>query len=117
LLTAADMLGKASLTLGLFAVGASLDLSVARMEIKGVAIASTLKLIATPALCAILCWLLGLDHVARGCALVCAAVPGAASSYILAKQLGGDAPLMSGITTVQTLVAIVTMPLMLWMLL
>jgi malonate transporter and related proteins len=115
-LAAADMLGKASLTLGLFAVGASLDLNVARMEARIVASASALKLIATPVLAAALCWALGVDGVARGCAVICAAVPGAASAYILAKQLGGDAPLMAGITTVQTLAAMITMPLMLTLL-
>lgn len=112
-LAAADMLGKASLALGLFAVGASLDLTVARLEARAVAAASILKLIATPVLAAALCWTLGVDGVARGCAVICAAVPGAASAYILAKQLGGDAPLMAGITTVQTLAAMATMPLIL----
>lgn len=117
ILATADMLGKASLTLGLFAVGASLDLSVARMEAKAVALATAFKLIATPVLAAGLCWSLDVDGVARGCAVICAAVPGAASAYILAKQLGGDAPLMAGITTAQTLAAMVTMPVMLALLL
>jgi hypothetical protein len=117
ILSTAEMLGKASLTLGLFAVGASLDLSVAKLEAWTVALASTLKLIATPALAAVLCWSLGVDGVARACAVICAAVPGAASAYILAKQLGGDAPLMAGITTAQTLAAMVTMPAVLSVLL
>lgn len=117
ILAAADMLGKASLTLGLFAVGASLDLKVARLEAASVATASAIKLIATPVIAAILCWMFGVGGVARGCAIICAAVPGAASAYILAKQLGGDAPLMAGITTAQTLAAMATMPLMLALLL
>jgi malonate transporter len=116
-LSAADMLGKASLAMGLFAVGASLDLKVARTEASGMTVATVLKLVATPILAAVLCWALGVDGLARSCAIICAAVPGAASSYILAKQLGGDAPLMAGITTVQTLAAIVTMPLVLGLLL
>jgi predicted permease len=49
-------------------------------------------------------------------AVICAAVPGAPSSYILARQLGGDAPLMANITTAQTLAAMLTMPIMLWVL-
>jgi malonate transporter and related proteins len=116
-MAAADMLGKASLAMGLFAVGASLDLNVARVEARLVVIASALKLLATPILAALLCWVLGVDGVARGCALICASVPGAASAYILAKQLGGDAPLMAGITTAQTLAAMATMPAILWLLL
>jgi malonate transporter and related proteins len=116
-LTAAKMLGDASLVLGLFAVGASLNLAVARVEALNLTTATLLKLVATPLLAASLCWAMGLEGLARGCVLICSAVPGAASSYILAKQLGGDAELMSGITTVQTLAAMATMPLVLWLLL
>jgi hypothetical protein len=114
LLTAARMLGDASLALGLFAVGAGLDLAITRTEQRMVALASGLKLFAMPGLAAALCWSLGVDGMVRGCAIICAAVPGAASSYILAKQLGGNAELMSGITTVQTLAAMASMPLVLW---
>ena len=46
--------------------------------------------------------------------MICGSVPGASSSYILARQLGGDAPLMANITTAQTLAAMLTMPLILW---
>jgi predicted permease len=53
---------------------------------------------------------------AKVAALICAAVPGAPSSYILARQLGGDAPLMANITTAQTLAAMLTMPISLWVL-
>ncbi|HAH09527.1 MAG TPA: hypothetical protein DCL54_12905 [Alphaproteobacteria bacterium] len=114
-LVAADMLGKASLALGLLAVGSSLDLAVARLEAANVAIASVLKLLVSPVIVTLLAMPLGLGGTAFGCALICASVPGAASSYILAKQLGGDAPLMAGITTVQTLAAMLTMPLVLWL--
>jgi predicted permease len=116
ILATADMMGKASLTLGLFAVGASLDFAVARIEAHALAIACVLKLLLMPLLAFGLCLFLGVDGTARGCALICAAVPGAASSYILAKQLGGDGPLMASITTAQTLAAMFTMPLMLGLL-
>ncbi|MGQ5288271.1 hypothetical protein ACULN0_02765 [Pectobacterium actinidiae] len=39
------------------------------------------------------------------------ALPTASSSYIMARQLGGDAPLMAGIIAVQTLVAGVALSL------
>ena len=44
-------------------------------------------------------------------AVLFAALPTASSSYIMSRQLGGDAPLMAGITTLQTLLAAVTLPL------
>jgi len=46
-------------------------------------------------------------------AVLLAALPTATSAYILARQLGGDAPLMAGIISGQTLLAMVTIPLML----
>jgi predicted permease len=39
--------------------------------------------------------------------------PTSAASYILARQLGGDAPLMAGIITVQTALAMITLPVLL----
>ena len=41
----------------------------------------------------------------------CASVPAASNAYILARQMGGDAPLMAQILTVETVLAIVTMPI------
>ena len=44
------------------------------------------------------------------------AVPTAASGYTLARAMGGDAPLMATIITVQTALAFVTLPLTVWLL-
>ena len=38
-------------------------------------------------------------------------LPTAPSAYILARQLGGDARLMTGILTTQTALSIITLPL------
>jgi hypothetical protein len=40
-------------------------------------------------------------------------MPTASSAYILARQLGGDAPMMAAIITGQTLLSAITIPLML----
>ena len=40
-----------------------------------------------------------------------AALPGASTAYILARQLGGDATLMAAIVTVETALALLTLPL------
>jgi len=42
-----------------------------------------------------------------------ATLPTATSAYILARQLGGDSPLMAGIISGQTLLAMVSIPVML----
>jgi len=114
--TAVDLVGKSALPLGLLAVGASLDLAHARARPAPIVAAALLKLMFMPLLVAAGAAALGLTGTAKIAALICAAVPGASSSYILARQLGGDAPLMANITTAQTLMAMITMPLTLWVL-
>ena len=44
-------------------------------------------------------------------ALLFQTLPTASSSYIMARQLGGDAPLMAGIIATQTLLASIALPL------
>ncbi|MEN9434018.1 MAG: hypothetical protein RLZZ422_1607 [Pseudomonadota bacterium] len=48
--------------------------------------------------------------------VIMAALPTASSAYILARQLGGNADLMAAIITLQTLAALLTLPLLLWLL-
>jgi malonate transporter and related proteins len=114
--TTIDLLGKAALPLGLLAVGASLDLGNALARPAPVITAMVLKLAIMPLIVAAGALALGVTGAAKVAALICAAVPGAPSSYILARQLGGDAPLMANITTAQTLAAMLTMPIILWVL-
>ena len=61
-----------------------------------------------------LAFLMGLtdDWVLVG--LLLTSVSTAASSYILARQLDGDAQLMAGIVAVQTVLSIVSVPMVLW---
>jgi len=108
-----DLLGGMALPLGLLAVGAAIDLRLLRGSGRAVFIAIVVKLLLFPLLAVLLARLIGLDLVASQVLLVFAAVPTATASYILARQLGGDAPLMANIITAQTLVSLLTMPLML----
>ena len=61
------------------------------------------------------CLLFGVEGLPRTVALLAAAVPTAASSFVLAKQMGGDAPLMANLITLQILGAILTLPLVIWL--
>jgi predicted permease len=40
----------------------------------------------------------------------CGSVPTSSSAYVLARQMGGDAPLLAQILTLQTILAAATMP-------
>jgi malonate transporter and related proteins len=109
----ADVLGKAALACGLLLVGAGLDLKALQAPGPGLAVSAILKLVALPAMAGLLGQWMGLTGPALAVPMICAAVPTAAASYILAKQHGGDAPLMAAIITGQTVLAALTLPLML----
>ncbi len=108
-----DILSRAALPLGLLAVGAALNLGAVRRSVAIVLGTSALKLLGLPALAALGVWLVGLRGVEAFVALLFAALPTATSSYILARQLGGDAPLMANLVTVQTLASLLTLPVVL----
>lgn len=107
----AEVLGDAALTIGLLCVGAGLEF-VALRHGAGMLVGTTLlKLVGMPILAFGTMSLAGVSGLPFMVGMVCASVPGATSSYILARQLGGDAPLMAGMITASTLVAALTMPL------
>ncbi|HJW79144.1 MAG TPA: AEC family transporter, partial [Beijerinckiaceae bacterium] len=56
------------------------------------------------------CLALGLSGDAALVAMLFQSLPTASSAYILARHLGGDAPLMAGIIALQTVVAALAIP-------
>jgi malonate transporter len=108
-----DILGAAALGTGLLLVGAGLDVSAALKPRAITWITTGLKLLLMPAMAAGIAMALGVGGVALQVAILSAGMPTASGSYILARQMGGDAPLMAEILTVQTLIAVVTIPVIL----
>jgi predicted permease len=106
-------LGQASLPLGLLCVGAALEFGAARRWARPVAVASAAKFVLMPLATLLACRAFDLHGPAAATALLFQALPTASSSYILARQLGGDAPLMAGITAAQTVLAGAAIPLVL----
>lgn len=104
-------LGQASLPLGLLCVGAALELSSAKTWIGPTVIASTAKFVLMPVATVLACHVFSLTAEAATAALIFQALPTASSAYIMARQLGGDAPLMAGIVAVQTVMASILLPL------
>ncbi|MDZ5648330.1 AEC family transporter [Nitrospirillum sp. BR 11828] len=107
------VLGQASLPLGLLAVGAGLGFSAIRGAKVAVAISSAARLAVLPLVTALLARALGVEGNAFTAVVLYNALPTSVSAYVLARQMGGDAPLMAGIITVQTLAAAVTLPIVL----
>ncbi|MBT3359445.1 MAG: AEC family transporter [Rhodospirillales bacterium] len=106
-----EILGRAALPVGLMAVGAGLDIAAVRPVGRLVVLAVTTKLAVLPALTFLASWFFGLDALATGVCVSYAALPTSISSYVLARQMGGNSELMAGIVTATTLVAMATIPL------
>ena len=115
LYNAADIIGSGALGIGLLTVGAGIHLSGIRDHRGLVVFGALLRLLGMPALMFTGCLLFGVEGLPRTVAMLAAAVPTASASFVLARQMGGDAPLMANLITLQVLGAVVTLPLVIWL--
>lgn len=109
-----EILSRAALPLGLLAVGVALNLDALRRAGQALILSSLIKLLLMPLAAVLISQGLALNTQEQAVLVLFAAMPTATSAYILARQLGGDAPLMAAIITAQTLAAMMTMPLVLY---
>ena len=107
---AANILGSAALPMLLLCVGASIRISALRAHSAALVLAVLAKLLVLPVVMMLVGSTFGLDKDVLLVLAVLAVAPTATSSFTLAQELGGDAPLMAEIITVQTLVAAVGIP-------
>ncbi|MCG8359072.1 MAG: AEC family transporter [Kiloniellales bacterium] len=107
------IMGRGALPLGLLAVGAGLNFATVRGSGRLLAASCGLKLLVMPGLTAFACWALGANGLTAAVAVMFNALPTATSTYILARQMGGDAPAMAAMITLQTAVALVALPVVL----
>ena len=108
-----ELLGDAALPMGLIVAGAGLSFAEVMRRRTTVLAVSVVKLLVMPFLMWGVCRLMGGDQLAQSLALLCGATPGAAASYMLARQMGGDAPLMAGVIALTTVGGAITMPVLL----
>lgn len=106
-----DALGRCSLAIGLLVVGAGLQLNTLHRPAPAALIAVVLKLAVMPLIAIGLGIAFGLTGSNLAVVACCASVPSASNGYILARQMGGDAPLLAQILSMQTLLAVLTMPI------
>jgi malonate transporter and related proteins len=104
------ILGSASLPIGLICIGAALNFSAVRQWITPIMMSSVFKFGMMPIATLVLASTFGLQGPALTVALLFQSLPTASSAYIMARQLGGDAHLMAGITAAQTILAIPLIP-------
>jgi predicted permease len=110
-MAALHALGAAALGAGLLLVGSGLALQRLRRLSASVGISTALRLALMPLLASLFATAFGITGAPLAVTVLCAAVPTASGSYVLARQMGGDAPLMAEIITVQTLIGLLTIPI------
>jgi len=109
---ASAMIGQASLAAGLLAAGAGHDLSAVKWPGTAHLVSGIAKLVLLPLTAVAIAMMFGLSGAPLGVIVVSTSVPTASASYILARQLGGDSILMAEILTLQTLAALITLPVL-----
>jgi predicted permease len=107
-------LANAAVALGLLAAGAGVDMAALKRARQRTLFWSLVRLLLMPAVAITIASALGVTGIALAVIAIACATPTATNGYILARQLGGDAPLMANLIAVQTLLAAVTMPLVIW---
>ncbi|MGE4012685.1 MAG: AEC family transporter [Alphaproteobacteria bacterium] len=110
-----EMLGRAAIPVGLIIVGTRFDVAAARKNATPIAIASVLKLLALPLLVMAGLQNLEIEPQTAAIAIAFAAAPASASSYMLMRQTGGDHRLMSGLLAIQTMLAVISLPVWLYL--
>lgn len=110
--TVLEILGKPSLAVGLLVVGAGLDLRSLSRPHPVHLVSAVAKLVVLPVVAVTIARALGIGGTNLSLTVLASAMPTASSAYVLAKQMGGNAPLMAEMITLQTLLALGTMPVL-----
>lgn len=110
---AAELVADTSLSLGLVMVGAGLKLADALRPRPLALLPVVLKLVFMPLVMTAAAYALGMRDEALLTIAMGASVPTAMNGYVLAKQMGGDAPLYAAVATLQTIASFFTIPMVL----
>lgn len=105
-----NVLGQASLPLGLMIVGAGLNLKTLHKLNAAVLISTVVKMLLLPAIAIGTGYFAGVGWPALAVIAIASSVPSAPNGYMLARQMGGDAPLLAHILTIQIFAALVSIP-------
>lgn len=100
-----QILSKAALPLGLLSIGYALVLNEIKSAKKDLFVSCFVKFIILPFCIYIFGNMFNLDELMIAILVLFAILPTAPTSFILARQLGGNVPLMTTIITVQTILS------------
>jgi predicted permease len=110
-----DMLGQAAMPIALIAVGKGIDFELFDNPQLSPIFWAFVRAILYPLITVFTCHLFGIrDFNITLAAILITAAPTATNSYILARQMGGDAPLMASLISASTFISVITTPIMLY---
>jgi hypothetical protein len=102
-------LAKASTALGLLTIGAGIEFATITSSKRNLTLICLLKLVIHPLIMLSFCFFFGIEGITRDVLLVYAALPVAASSYILARQFNAHGPLAASIVAITSLSCMLTL--------
>ncbi len=109
-------LAASALAVGMLNVGAGLKFTMSASVLKLVLLSSFVKLIALPIVIMIVLTLLSITGVTKSIGILYGCLPCASTSYVLARQLGGDHEAMAAIITFSTIFSLVSLTFLLYIL-
>lgn len=111
-----SLLAASSLPLGLLCVGAALQPRELSGQTGALVLSSLGRLLLMPLAAWLVVRLLAMPPMESAILVLFFALPCAPTAYVLARELRGDAQLMAGAITLQTLLGMLTLPILLWLL-
>lgn len=107
----AGMLGRATLPILLLVIGANLRIGELGGAVPLVVLSVAAKMLVFPLVTFLACRHAGVSADMTTIAVIFATCPTSPAGFPLAKQMGGDAPLMATIISIQTALAVLAIPL------
>ncbi|WP_109474596.1 AEC family transporter [Ornithinimicrobium cavernae] len=108
--TTVDLLAGPALVCGTLVAGAAITLRVDRRDVLHIVVTSLLKLVLLPLGAGALASTLGISGVMLASIVIITAIPTPPTAYVLASRMGGDTRLMASLTGAQTVVAMLSLP-------
>lgn len=109
-------LSNAALSMGILCVGSGLRFTITRINNFAIGISLLAKLLILPAVTFIIFKLMGITGLAHSVGLLYSSLPTATNSYLLSKQLGGDAESMSSIITFSIVLSVISLAILTYIL-
>ncbi|MEM9937978.1 MAG: AEC family transporter [Pseudomonadota bacterium] len=109
-----DLLAQATIAAGLLTTGAAIEIKQRSAPIVSLLGWSLLRLFGLSAIAVLLAVSLGVSEAVLMAIVIATAVPTASNGTILARQLGADASLAANLIACQTILALLSIPFLLW---